>query len=90
MLPDGRLETVLQQHGPSARVLFLLGLVLGAQGDAGAAAALYRKALYLDPAHHDALVHYAMLLERQGNEDAARVLRERIRRRAARAGEAPR
>lgn len=83
-----RCETVLQEHGPNARALFLLGLVRGAQGDASAAAALYRKALYLDPAHHDTLVHYAMLLERQGDEAAARVLRDRIRRRAARTGAA--
>jgi chemotaxis protein methyltransferase WspC len=85
-----RCESFLQQHGPNAHVLFLLGLVRGAQGDAGAAAALYRKALYLDPVHEDTLVHYAMLLERRGDEAGARVLRERIRRRAAHAGEAPR
>ena len=81
-----RCESVLHQHGPSARGLFLMGLVHGAQGDARTAAAMYRKALYLDPAHHDTLMHYAMLLERQGDAAAARVLRERIRRRAARAG----
>lgn len=82
-----RCESFLQQHGPSAHVMFLLALVRGAQGDVASAASLYRKALYLDPTHHDAMLHYAMLLERRGDTDAARVMRERIRRRSARAGE---
>ena len=40
----------------------------------------YRKALYLDPTHHETLVHFAFLVEQQGNSAAAQVLRNRARR----------
>ena len=36
-------------------------------GNATDASNYYRKALYLDPAHHETLVHLAFLVEQQGN-----------------------
>jgi chemotaxis protein methyltransferase WspC len=40
----------------------------------------YRKALYLDPEHHESLVHLALIVEEQGNRVGAQVLRIRARR----------
>jgi chemotaxis protein methyltransferase WspC len=82
-------ESFVARHGPNAQAFYLLGLVRDAEGDAKAAAAHYRKALYLEPAHRQALAHLAMILERSGDAAGARVLRDRAVRRAT-PGEAPR
>jgi chemotaxis protein methyltransferase WspC len=71
----------LRQHGPSVRGLYLIGLVRDALGDDREAAEYYRKVLYLDPRHEEALVHLALLLEHDGQQDEA----ERLRARAVRA-----
>lgn len=73
-------ETHLQRHGPSANAFHLLGLVRDAGGDPADASNYYRKALYLDPEHHETLVHFAFLVEQQGNTAGAQVLRDRARR----------
>jgi chemotaxis protein methyltransferase WspC len=64
-------------------VCFLLGLVRDAGDQASEAEAWYRKALYLDQHHADALLHLALLLERHARPTEARVLRQRLRRIAA-------
>jgi chemotaxis protein methyltransferase WspC len=73
-------ERFLREHGASAHAYCLLGLIRDAAGERTAAAALYRKALYLDPQHQESLSHLAFLLDKQGNVDAARILRERLQR----------
>jgi chemotaxis protein methyltransferase WspC len=73
-------ERFLRDHPPSADVFHLLGLVRDAAGDRSEAAAWYRKALYLDPRHHDTLVHLALLMEAQDNRVEADLLRTRARR----------
>jgi chemotaxis protein methyltransferase WspC len=73
-------EEHLRQHGPSAKAFYLLGLVHDAVGHATDASNYYRKALYLDPEHHETLVHFAFLVEQQGNSSAAQLLRSRARR----------
>jgi chemotaxis protein methyltransferase WspC len=75
-----RCDEYLRQHGPSARAFYLLGLVRDAAGNPADASSYYRKALYLDPEHHETLVHFAFLVEQQGNSAAAQVLRNRARR----------
>ncbi|WPH17633.1 CheR family methyltransferase [Variovorax paradoxus] len=73
-------EAHLRRHGPSAEVFHLLGLVRDASGNAEDAADQYRKALYLEPDHHEALVHLALLLRKRGDEAGA----QRLQRRAGR------
>jgi chemotaxis protein methyltransferase WspC len=68
------------QHGPSAGLFHLKGLLSESVGDALGAASFYRKALYLDPAHHDTLIHLALLVEQQGDGPGAKVLKDRARR----------
>ena len=70
----------LDQHGPSAEAYCLLGLVRDAGGQADEAEACYRKALYLDPRHADAVTRLALLVERRGGVDEAKVLWNRARR----------
>jgi chemotaxis protein methyltransferase WspC len=70
-------ERCLRQSGPSADLLYLLGLVRDASGRQAEAVQLYRKALYLDPRHRDALLHLALLLDTQNKPAEADVLRRR-------------
>jgi chemotaxis protein methyltransferase WspC len=73
-------EVDLRAAGPSARAFYLLGLVRDASGNASDAETFYRKAIYLDPGHREALVHLALLMDREGRPDDAQVLRTRVRR----------
>lgn len=83
----GRFEEVaglchshMQQQGASADAFYLLALVSDATGRDEDAAAHYRKALYLNPRHHEALLHYSLFTARRGEAAAAHALRERARR----------
>lgn len=73
-------EAYMRRHGPSAQGFHLMGLIRDAAGDRADAALFYRKALYLDPQHQQALIHLALLLEKRGEAAAAQLLRERLRR----------
>jgi chemotaxis protein methyltransferase WspC len=75
-----RCDVYLRKHGPTAEVCFLLGLVRDAGDRASDAEAWYRKALYLDQHHAEALLHLALLLERHARPTEARVLRQRLHR----------
>ena len=73
-------EAHLSAHGPSVEAFCLLGLVRDASGETADAAEQYRKALYLAPHHHEALIHLALLLQRQGDADGAQRLHARASR----------
>ena len=73
-------EAFLKDHGPSAQVYQLMGLTHDASGMHQQAEQYYRKALYLDPAHHEALIHLAFLLEKQGDSAGAQRLHMRAKR----------
>ncbi|KQV89506.1 protein-glutamate O-methyltransferase CheR [Pelomonas sp. Root1237] len=73
-------EAHLREHGPTADAFNLLGLVRDASGNTGDAADQYRKALYLNPNHHEALIHLALLLQKQGDAAGARRLQQRASR----------
>lgn len=78
-------QRYLGRFAPSAQVYYWLGLLSDTEGDAQQALTHYRKALYLQPQHPEALVHLAALLAAQGDLAGARRLQER----AARAGREP-
>jgi chemotaxis protein methyltransferase WspC len=71
-------EEQLLLHGPSPPAFHLLGLIYAATGNLPEADRYYRKALYLDPNHHDTLLHLALLLQQRGASAEAQVLRARI------------
>jgi chemotaxis protein methyltransferase WspC len=73
-------ERHLQQHGPSSEAYYLLGLLRGAAGNSEGAAECYRRVLYLEPEHLEALTHLALLTETHGDTAAAERFRERARR----------
>lgn len=67
----------LRERGPSSRAYCLLGLVNDACGKSEEAGEFYRKALYLEPDHPEALIHLSLLSEKCGNPKAALRLRQR-------------
>ncbi|WP_088346796.1 MULTISPECIES: CheR family methyltransferase [Rhodomicrobium] len=70
----------MEVHGASADGFCLLGLIRDAKNRLEDAARFYRKALYLEPEHHEALMHLTLLLERQGDARGAGLLNGRIAR----------
>lgn len=70
-------EAFLDRGAPCSQALYLLGLVRDAQGDGPGAEAFYRKALYLDPRHYEALVQLSLVRKRAGDEMEAKLLQER-------------
>ncbi len=79
----------IDAHGPSAAAFYLVGVTHDAAGETALAESAYRKVLYLDPRHEEAIAHLALLLEKRGSPEAAR-LWQRARRpqSAARGGDA--
>ncbi|WP_433705868.1 CheR family methyltransferase [Paraburkholderia sacchari] len=73
---------VAQASPQDAEAWYLLGLIADAQGRPALALEHYRKALYLEPGHYEALTHLAALLEVQGDAEGARRLMRRAERAA--------
>ena len=73
-------QSHLKEAGPSADAYSLLGVLQQARGDVGAAAASFRKALYLAPEHREALTHAMLLSAQRGDAGQAAALRERMKR----------
>lgn len=74
-------QRYLKQFEPSAQVFYWLGLLSDTAGDSSDAVNQYRKALYLEPQHPEALAHLAALLASRGDTAGARRLQERAARR---------
>ncbi|WP_300723542.1 CheR family methyltransferase [Pseudomonas sp.] len=73
-------EQSLQRYGPQAQVFYWLGLLSEVDMQAAQAQGFYRKALYLQPQHAEALAQLAALLASQGDTAGA----QRLQARAAR------
>jgi chemotaxis protein methyltransferase WspC len=74
-------EQNLRSQPASADTFHLMGLLHDAAGRVHEAAEHYRKALYLDPQHAEALVHLAVALQKEGDEHGAQRLFARANRR---------
>ena len=73
----------LERFGPSATVFYRQGLFHDAARRPDAAQEAYRKTLYLEPHHPQALLQLAALLEAAGDVQGAARLRQRMSRREA-------
>jgi len=82
-------DSYLRSHEPVAQVFYWLGLLSDVAGNTLEAQGFYRKALYLEPQHPEALMHLAGLLQAQGDAMGARRLQERAAR-SARAADSER
>jgi chemotaxis protein methyltransferase WspC len=73
-------EQYLKRFDPVAQVFYWLGLLSEVGGDVVGAQGFYRKALYLEPQHPEALAQLAAILAAQGDSAGARRLQERAAR----------
>ena len=73
-------EEYIDQFGPAPQAFFLLGIIREAADDIGQAEKLFRKALYMDPNHEEALTFLSILAEKTGDITEARNLQQRIAR----------
>ena len=73
----GICEEHLRTQPDSVPGYYLLGLIHDAMGEPQRAADLYRKALYLDPDHIEALTHLAVLSAKSGELMVAKRLQDR-------------
>jgi chemotaxis protein methyltransferase WspC len=67
-------------EGSSAGSFYLMALITDANNDAAGALSLYRKVLYLEPDHIEALTHIAALLTSQGDLAGAKLMQQRAQR----------
>jgi chemotaxis protein methyltransferase WspC len=63
---------------PSADAYSLLGVIQQARKERRQAIDCFRKALYLDPQHEEALLHLLLLYQECGDEAAAELLRRKL------------
>lgn len=68
-----------QLFGPSAALFYWWGLLCDGERRAADAEGYYRKALYLEPRHPEALAHLAALLAARGDQSGARRLHQRLK-----------
>jgi chemotaxis protein methyltransferase WspC len=81
-------ERHLAEAGADAATYHLLGIIRQASADAESALECFNKALYVNPAHYESMVHLALLHEKRGEHAQAQNLRRRAER-AAKKREAP-
>lgn len=62
----------LLEKEPTPMLFFLFGLIRESQGKVDEAIDMLRKAVYLDPHHHESLTFLALLAKRTGDETGAR------------------
>jgi chemotaxis protein methyltransferase WspC len=75
----GRCAEVLARQPALAEAHYVMGVVELACGRRQEAESAFRRALYLDPHHEQALTHLALERARQGDQREAGRLRRRIR-----------
>ena len=73
-------QQYLSSAAPDAAVFYLQGLINDARQDVDAAVQFYRKAIYLQPDHEEALLHLAGLLTALGDVAGALRLQQRAQR----------
>ncbi len=73
----------LDQGGGSADLFSLMGVIHQARHEEAEAGACFRKALYLEPDHEEALTHLLLLHQQRGDEPAAALIRRRLARKTA-------
>jgi len=73
-------EILLKQQTLQADAHYLLGLIREAAGNPDEAEKMFRKAVYLEPGHYEALAHLSVICRRQGDTGGAQRFHERATR----------
>lgn len=73
-------QVYLNRYRPDAEVYCLMGLISEAAHRPREAENFYMRALYLDPGHHETLIHTALLYESRREKEKAELFRKRAER----------
>jgi chemotaxis protein methyltransferase WspC len=76
----------IRREGPTGEAYFLMGMIHSSLGNHARAEESFSRAIYLDPAHDEALLALALCAERRGDAAAAAAFRRRAGRAAIRKG----
>lgn len=79
-------ETLLSKQTHQAGAYYLLGVIRQAAGNLPDAEKLYRKSIYLEPDHYQALAQLAALCQQKGDSEGAQRLSQRATRAHERSG----
>ncbi|UUZ49943.1 hypothetical protein LP420_07425 [Massilia sp. B-10] len=71
---------MLRTDPGAAEAYFILGMVSDCERKPGVADGYWRRCIYLQPDHYQALCHLALLAEQQGDTSQAAALRQRAAR----------
>ncbi len=80
---QGRLDeaaAICTRLSPTAEVFCLQGLISQSSDHLAEAEEYFRRALYLDPGHREALVHMSLLCASRGDRERSVAFRDRARR----------
>jgi len=73
-------ESYLREDAESAQAYYLLGLIRESEGKDNLVGELFQKAVYLNPNHHEAMIHLALHAGRKGDSETAKKLHQRVQR----------
>jgi len=76
--------SVIEQYNQDSRGYFLMGVIREAVGQKEAAFVQFKRVTYLDPNHHDALIHLVSLSQQKGDSRSASAYQQRADRVKAR------
>jgi chemotaxis protein methyltransferase WspC len=73
-------QKYLSENGPSASAYFLLGLIAHAKEKVKEAEDYFLKTIYLEPEHYESLIYLALLSEKKGEMNQAKLFFNRAKR----------
>jgi chemotaxis protein methyltransferase WspC len=73
-------QQLISRDESQVKAFYLLGLIASGKQDAERAESMFRKAIFLEPRHYEALSHLSLLLEKKGDQKNAELFRQRASR----------
>jgi len=73
-------QQLIREDASQVKAFYLLGLIASGKQDSEAAESMFRKTIFLEPRHYEALSHLSLLLEKKGDPKNAELFRQRASR----------
>ncbi|HEY9201104.1 MAG TPA: CheR family methyltransferase [Gammaproteobacteria bacterium] len=73
-------QQLISKDASQVQAFYLLGLIASGKQDSEVAESMFRKTIFLDPRHYEALSHLSLLLEKKGDRKNAELFRQRASR----------
>jgi chemotaxis protein methyltransferase WspC len=73
-------QQLISKDADQVNAFYLLGLIASGKQDAEMAESMFRKTIFLNPRHYEALSHLSLLLEKKGDRKNAELFRQRASR----------